>query len=98
MKRVLFQGCDGSILLDDSPNIESEKEAAANKNSARGFDVVDTIKGRLESICPSTVSCADILTNAAQQSVSLVNISCNILFFFYLIWASFIGKAKSELA
>ncbi|KAK6925719.1 hem peroxidase, partial [Dillenia turbinata] len=38
-------GCDGSILLDSSSTIESEKEAAPNINSARGFDVVDNIKG-----------------------------------------------------
>ncbi|KAG8657781.1 peroxidase A2 [Manihot esculenta] len=82
-------GCDGSILLDDSPNIESEKEAAANKNSARGFDVVDTIKGRLESICPSTVSCADILTNAAQQSVSLAGGPS---------WSNLLGRRDSTTA
>lgn len=64
-------GCDGSILLDKSETIDTEKEAFANNNSARGFDVVDTMKARLESICPATVSCADILTIASQQSVTL---------------------------
>ncbi|KAJ8760094.1 hypothetical protein K2173_010950 [Erythroxylum novogranatense] len=64
-------GCDASILLDNTATIESEKEAAANNNSARGFDVVDTMKRRLESACPGVVSCADILTIAAERSVFL---------------------------
>ncbi|KAG6620723.1 hypothetical protein I3842_Q051600 [Carya illinoinensis] len=63
-------GCDGSILLNNSDTIESEKEAARNNNSVRGFGVVDDIKTALESACPSIVSCADILTIAAEESVS----------------------------
>ncbi|XP_021891131.1 peroxidase E5-like [Carica papaya] len=64
-------GCDASILLDNSPTIESEKEALANNNSLRGFDVVDRMKSRLESACPGIVSCADILTIASQLSINL---------------------------
>ncbi|KAF8396045.1 hypothetical protein HHK36_017657 [Tetracentron sinense] len=64
-------GCDGSILLDDSSSIQSEKNAAPNVNSTRGFDVVDNIKTSLESSCPGVVSCADILAIAAEASVSL---------------------------
>ncbi|KAL3755417.1 hypothetical protein ACJRO7_002464 [Eucalyptus globulus] len=64
-------GCDGSLLLDNSPTIKSEKDAAPNFKSARGFDVVDKIKAAIESACPGTVSCADILALAAQASVSL---------------------------
>ncbi|BFG33452.1 hypothetical protein CerSpe_197260 [Prunus speciosa] len=68
-------GCDGSILLDNSSSpsstIDSEKAAAANNNSARGFDVVDNIKTALETACPGIVSCADILAIAAEESVSL---------------------------
>jgi peroxidase len=69
---TLLQGCDASILLNDSATIESEKEAPANNNSVRGFGVVDDIKAALESACPDTVSCADILAIAAEESVSLV--------------------------
>ncbi|XP_052312791.1 peroxidase A2 isoform X3 [Populus trichocarpa] len=64
-------GCDGSLLLDNTDTIVSEKEAGGNNNSARGFEVVDTMKALLESACPATVSCADILTIAAEESVVL---------------------------
>ncbi|XP_021282206.1 peroxidase A2-like [Herrania umbratica] len=64
-------GCDASILLDNSANIQSEKDAAPNTNSTRGFNVVDNIKTALENSCPGIVSCADILALAAEASVSL---------------------------
>ena len=69
----LFQGCDGSLLLDDDlPAIQTEKTVPANDNSARGFPVVDDIKAALEHACPGVVSCADILALAAEISVELV--------------------------
>ncbi|KAF8718527.1 hypothetical protein HU200_025302 [Digitaria exilis] len=61
-------GCDGSILLDGS---NSEKLAAPNLNSVRGFDVVDAIKADLEKACPGVVSCADVLALAAKYGVLL---------------------------
>ncbi|KAI3934355.1 hypothetical protein MKW92_018928 [Papaver armeniacum] len=64
-------GCDGSILLDDSSNIQSEKNAAPNSNSIRGFDIIDSIKTAVENSCSGVVSCADILAIAAEASVSL---------------------------
>ncbi|EXC24761.1 Peroxidase 54 [Morus notabilis] len=64
-------GCDGSLLLDNTATIESEKEAGGNNNSVRGFEVVDDIKTALENACPGTVSCADILAIAAEESVNL---------------------------
>jgi peroxidase len=66
------QGCDGSILLDNSSSIVSEKYAKPNNNSARGYPVVDDVKAALEKACPGVVSCADILAIAAKVSVELV--------------------------
>lgn len=62
-------GCDASVLLDDTSNFTGEKTAGPNSGSLRGFDVIDTIKTQVESSCAGTVSCADILAVAARDSV-----------------------------
>ncbi|XP_047334933.1 cationic peroxidase 1-like [Impatiens glandulifera] len=62
-------GCDASVLLDDTANFTGEKTALPNNNSLRGFEVIDNIKTTLEKNCPGVVSCADILTVAARDSV-----------------------------
>ena len=69
---VRTQGCDASVLLDNSTGIVSEKGSNPNSNSARGFEVIDEIKVALETACPGTVSCADILALAARDSTVLV--------------------------
>jgi peroxidase len=66
------QGCDASLLLDSSGSIVSEKRSNPNKDSARGFEVIDEIKAALEAACPGTVSCADILALAARDSTVMV--------------------------
>ena len=73
-KPMVMQGCDASILLDDTAAFTGEKNAAPNRNSARGFEVIDTIKTRVEAACNATVSCADILALAARDGVVLVSI------------------------
>ncbi|GLJ14638.1 hypothetical protein SUGI_0236810 [Cryptomeria japonica] len=62
-------GCDGSVLLDDTQGFTGEKNAGPNANSLRGFEVIDKIKGIMERVCVGVVSCADILAIAARDSV-----------------------------
>nr|UGB90603.1 secretory plant peroxidase [Sinopodophyllum hexandrum] len=65
-------GCDASILLDDTSKFTGEKNAGPNQNSARGFEVIDSIKTQVEAACKTTVSCADILAIAARDGVVLL--------------------------
>uniref|UniRef100_K4BFP2 peroxidase n=1 Tax=Solanum lycopersicum TaxID=4081 RepID=K4BFP2_SOLLC len=67
------KGCDVSVFLNGSGTLISEKLSNTNINSTRGFDVIDEIKFVVEKKCPQTVSCADILTLAARDSIVLVN-------------------------
>ncbi|GAB4848749.1 Peroxidase 17 [Ancistrocladus abbreviatus] len=64
-------GCDGSLLLDDTPDMLGEKLALSNINSLRSFEVIDEVKEALENMCPATVSCADIIVMAARDAVAL---------------------------
>ncbi|KAJ7566638.1 hypothetical protein O6H91_02G112500 [Diphasiastrum complanatum] len=65
------QGCDASILLDDTSTFTGEKTSGPNNGSARGFEVIDQIKTELEKTCSGVVSCADILSIIARDAVVL---------------------------
>ncbi|XP_016565574.1 peroxidase 44 [Capsicum annuum] len=64
------RGCDASILIKSTKSKKSERDAGANK-TVRGFELIDKIKKTLETVCPSTISCADIITLATRDAVAL---------------------------
>ncbi|KAK7286597.1 hypothetical protein RJT34_21704 [Clitoria ternatea] len=65
-----LKGCDASILIDSKNNSKAEKDAS-DSIFLRGFDVIDEIKENVETACPSTVSCADIIPLAARDALGL---------------------------
>ncbi|KAF6169874.1 hypothetical protein GIB67_034266 [Kingdonia uniflora] len=71
-------GCNVSLLLDDTSSFNGEKTVLANVNSARWFDVIDTIKTRVESVCAEVVSCVDILAIAVRGSIVVVTVSISM--------------------
>lgn len=69
--------------MDDTPNMKGEKGALPNSHSLRGFEVIDKIKSQLESACPKTFSCADILAVVARDASVIVRL---MAFNFYLLY------------
>lgn len=64
------RGCDASILLNvtSASGNQTEKVAIPNQ-TVRGFGFIDAIKSLVEAECPGIVSCADIISLAARDSI-----------------------------
>jgi peroxidase len=71
-----IQGCDGSVLLDNSTGgVVSERTYPPNLTlRPAAFKAINDIGQRLEQACGRVVSCADIVALTARDSVKLVNI------------------------
>ncbi|XP_074592592.1 peroxidase P7-like [Curcuma longa] len=82
-------GCDASVLLDDTASFAGEKNAAPNMNSLRGFEVIDAVKSSVEAKCNRTVSCADIVALAARDSVAALGGP---------YWAVYLGRRDARTA
>jgi peroxidase len=71
------QGCDGSVLLDNSTQGVSEKVYPPNKTlRPAAFNIINDIHDRIVKECGLVVSCADIITITARDSVKLVLHTC----------------------
>ncbi|XBH89349.1 hypothetical protein VPH35_081272 [Triticum aestivum] len=57
-------GCDGSVLLDQTPSGSNTEKKAINNIGLDGFSLVDTIKSKLGN----NVSCADIVVFAGRDA------------------------------
>ncbi|XP_071709782.1 peroxidase 21-like [Rutidosis leptorrhynchoides] len=67
----MVKPCDASILLESINGIQSEKTSKRN-TGMRNFKYINTIKDALESACPMTVSCADIVALSARDGVVML--------------------------
>ncbi|KAK4342993.1 hypothetical protein RND71_038809 [Anisodus tanguticus] len=64
----MVKSCDASVYLDTANGQESEKTSPRNLGM-RNFKYIETIKQALESECPNTVSCADIVALSARDGL-----------------------------
>jgi peroxidase len=80
-----MQGCDASVLLDESASGPSEKNASANQFLRKeAYKIIEDLRERVHKKCGRVVSCADITALAARDSVVLVN-AMNLPLFSYFI-------------
>jgi len=68
---MLVKGCDGSILLDGSPNEKSQPANIGIRPEA--LQTIEDLRSLVHNHCGRVVSCADLVVLAAREAVSLVN-------------------------
>ncbi|TKY50371.1 Peroxidase 31 [Spatholobus suberectus] len=70
---LLPNGCDASILLSSTAFNTAERDADINLSlPGDAFDLVVRAKTALELACPNTVSCADILSVATRDLLTML--------------------------
>ncbi|XP_047069617.1 peroxidase 21-like [Lolium rigidum] len=76
--RALFhdctvKSCDASLLLESNAATGLVSEQSSTRSfGMRNFKYIDDIKSALETACPATVSCADLLALAARDGVAML--------------------------
>ncbi|CAN1132015.1 Peroxidase 57, partial [Linum perenne] len=66
--RINFHDC---FVNDPTPQNPQPQKTAPPNRSIRGFDLIDAVKSAVEFACPATVSCADVISLATRDAVSL---------------------------
>lgn len=67
------EGCDASVLISSTPNNKAERDAEINLSlPGDGFDAIVRAKTAIEARCPGIVSCADIISMATRDLISLI--------------------------
>jgi len=89
-----MKGCDGSILLDGSPN---EKDQPANIGiRPEALQTIEDLRSLVHKQCGKVVSCADLVVLAARDAVSLVTNFMHIPYINTFLFL-FISKVKPLL-
>ena len=59
-------GCDGSVMIDGNGG-----EMSSDSNfGVKRLDIINSIKSAMEGMCPTTVSCADIIAMVGREAVA----------------------------
>ncbi|EFJ13468.1 hypothetical protein SELMODRAFT_122262 [Selaginella moellendorffii] len=73
------EGCDGSILIGQTPQSSVERDSVANRDLVQdAFDTIDLAKQAVEAQCPGVVSCADILAMVTRDMLILARPGWNL--------------------